>query len=58
MGAFLFGFTSPTFPLEETDQERQCRCGKELDERGEHVQCCTKHAREAWLVGHSEVQGR
>jgi len=55
-GAYLFGLTSPTFLLAETAQERQCPCGKELDEGGHHVQCCAKHARGAWLVGHNEVQ--
>jgi len=38
-------FTSPTYPSAQTDRERRCPCGKELDEGGDHVQCCAKHAR-------------
>ena len=56
-GACLFGFTSQTFLLAETEKERQCFCGKNLDERDHRVQCCAKHARGAWLVGHTEVKG-
>jgi hypothetical protein len=55
-GAYLFGFTSPTYTLAETSDERRCPCGKELDEGGHHVQCCAKHARGAWIVGHNAVQ--
>ena len=33
-----------------------CPCGKQLDEGGHHVQCCAKHTRGAWLVGHDAVQ--
>ena len=56
-GAYLFGSTSPTFLVAETEQEQQGPCGKELDEGGPHVQRCAKHARGAWPVGHNEVQG-
>ena len=41
-GAYFFGFSLPTFLLAETEQERQCPCGKELDEGGHHVQCCAR----------------
>jgi hypothetical protein len=55
-GTYLFGFTSPTFLSAETEKERLCPCGKQLDEGGHHVQCCAKHTRGAWLVGHNAVQ--
>ena len=56
--AYLFGFTSPTYNLAETSDERRCPCGKELDVGGHHVQCCAKHARGSWVVGHNAVQAR
>jgi hypothetical protein len=55
-GAYLFGFTSPTYNLAQTSDERRCPCGKELDVGGHHVQCCVKHARGSWIVGHNAVQ--
>jgi hypothetical protein len=54
VGTYLFGFTSPTYPLEP--EQRRCPCGKELDEGGHHVQCCAKHARGGWQIGHNLVQ--
>ena len=55
-GTYLFGFTSPTFLSAETEKERLCLHGNQLDEGGHHVQCCAKHTRCAWLVGHNAVQ--
>ena len=55
-GTYLFGFNSPTFVPAETEKKRLCPCGKQLDEGGHHVQCCAKHTRGAWLVGHNAVQ--
>ena len=43
-GTYLFGFTSPTLLLAETEQERQCPCGKELDEGG-HMCSATPNTR-------------
>ena len=40
----------------ETEIDRLCPCGTQLDESGHHVQCCAKHTRGAWLVGHNAVQ--
>jgi hypothetical protein len=54
VGTYLFGFISPTYPLDK--EERQCPCGKELDEGGHHVQCCARHARGGWTIGHNAVQ--
>jgi hypothetical protein len=54
VGTYLFGFISPTYPLEP--EQRRCPCGKELDEGGHHVQCCAKHARGGWQIGHNAVQ--
>ena len=55
-GTYLFGFTSPTFLSVETERERMCPGGRQLDEGDYHVQRCAKHARGAWLVGHNAVQ--
>ena len=55
-GTYLFGFTSPTFLSAETEKERLCPCGKQLDEGGHNVQCCATHMQGAWLVGHNAVQ--
>ena len=43
--------------LEETQKERQCPCGKEIDEGSHHVQYRAKHSRGAWLFGHTDAQG-
>jgi len=44
-GTYLFSFTSSTFLTAETEKERLCPCGKQLDEGVHHVQCCAKHTR-------------
>ena len=53
---YLFGFTAPTFLSAETEKERLCPCCEQLDEGDHHVQCCAKHTRGTWLVGHNAVQ--
>ena len=52
---YLFGFTSLTFLSAETEKERMCPHGKQPGEDAHHLQCCAKHTRGAWLVGHNAV---